>query len=299
MPPSPALSQLRQIERLTSSIPSPASYLQGRATGVASLPANILCFARHSADELMAHRSARTHHQHHRFVLIVALRGAGRVCVDIDTFSLRPGQAQLLFPFQFHSYLDVAPERICWLFITFEMDAEHDVAPLRSSGSGEIARGDLPLLGEFVRGWLARAPMRLLQLHLATLLVRQALNRRTAPAARKPAKEMPEAGILSLVNRYVLPRLERPITVKAMAGALGHSESHLRRRFRLATGLSLGRHLRELRLRRACSLLRGTSLPVGEVAARCGFDSIYAFSRAFRTEVRVSPRGYRKSMTHP
>jgi AraC-like DNA-binding protein len=289
---SPANVQ-RQIERLSHAISAPVSYLHGRKTGNPHLPANLLCFVRHDAAVLtMPHLQYRLH-QHHRFVLIVALQGTGRVCVDVDTFPLQPGQAQLVFPFQFHSYFEVEPERICWLFITFEMDSEDDLAPLRSSGARALGPHEWPLLAEFVRGWLARAPVRFLQLQLAMLLARLALRKSDAKPRGARGKEPANSGILALVNRYVLPRLDRPIVLNTMAAALGQSESHLRRRFRLATGFSLGRHLRELRLRRACSLLHNTSLPVGDIATRCGFESVYAFSRAFRNELEVSPRAYR------
>jgi len=43
--------------------------------------------------------------------------------------------------------------------------------------------------------------------------------------------------------------------------------------FRMLTGGSLGHHLRELRIKKACSLLHGTALSITQIAEQCGFDS--------------------------
>jgi transcriptional regulator GlxA family with amidase domain len=88
-------------------------------------------------------------------------------------------------------------------------------------------------------------------------------------------------------------RSREPLGVKELARTLGISPSHLRARFRASCGVSLGRHLRRLRLERACGLLRLGPARVSEVAEQCGFTSIYSFSRAFRTAYGVSPLAYR------
>jgi transcriptional regulator GlxA family with amidase domain len=83
------------------------------------------------------------------------------------------------------------------------------------------------------------------------------------------------------------------MSVKQMAAALGISSSHLRARFRVSCGVSIGRHLRQLRLQKACGLLRLSQSRVTEIAEQCGFSSIYSFSRAFHSAYGMSPLGYR------
>jgi len=283
------------IERLSRKIVDPKSYLQGRTVLHPVLPTNIICFVRRRAEMLEMGRF-RSRDQHHRFVLIVAVRGAGRVCIDVESFALHEGQAQLVFPFQFHSYQSVQPSRICWTFITFEMEKGTGLEALRSSPSRRLGRKEAALFGEIIRSWNAGDPSGLLQHQLALLLV-HLKNQSIAPLSRRnPPRERTDDSILTLVNRHIMTRLDQPLVLKAMAKALGQSESHLRRRFRLSTGLSLGRYLRELRLQRACGLLHDPARTVGEVAAQCGFDSIYAFSRAFKIGMNVSPRAYRRDL---
>ncbi len=71
------------------------------------------------------------------------------------------------------------------------------------------------------------------------------------------------------------------------------SASHLRATFRKTTGQSLGSHLRDFRLQYARSLLGETEKRIGEVAAECGYDSPFTFSRAFSRAMGRSPRAYR------
>jgi transcriptional regulator GlxA family with amidase domain len=86
---------------------------------------------------------------------------------------------------------------------------------------------------------------------------------------------------------------DEPLSVKEIARSLGISSSHLRARFRASCGVSLGRHLRRLRLEKACGLLRLSQRRVTEIAELCSFTSIYSFSRAFHTAYGVSPMAYR------
>jgi len=41
-------------------------------------------------------------------------------------------------------------------------------------------------------------------------------------------------------------------------------------------------------------LLAGTTLPVGEIANRLGFQSVYYFSELFKRRMACSPTAYRK-----
>jgi AraC-like DNA-binding protein len=283
------------IETLTKGIVSPISYFRGWIAPPAILPNNILCFVRRRADKLNQHPTpSRT--QHHRHLFIVALRGSGRVCVDDTTHALGAGQARVIFPFQYHSYIAVRPASICWVFFTFEMETDPRLERLRSAPSQSLNETDLLLLAETLRYWTAGKSPALLQLHLGTLLARAGAKKGTHLPPRHHLESLRDDSLLARVNRHVLAQPGRCIILKQLAAAVGQSESHLRRRFRATTGLSLGRHLRELRLQQACGLLHRTRLPVGEIAQACGFDSIYSFSRAFSRSLRISPRAYRRNL---
>lgn len=50
---------------------------------------------------------------------------------------------------------------------------------------------------------------------------------------------------------------------------------------------------RTARLARAKELLEATELTVTAIAEQTGFESVYAFSRQFKRETRLSPRAFR------
>ena len=100
--------------------------------------------------------------------------------------------------------------------------------------------------------------------------------------------------ILEKINRFILDHLTESLTISDIARELGYSVSHLRAVFRDRLGVSLGRYMRESRLSEAAQLLQNSESNVSEIGERCGFESLYAFSRAFRKAYGIPPRAYRQ-----
>ena len=291
--------EMLEICRIALQIPDQISCPQGVGALSGILPGKILCFARHTVSKLLGipnlrqspASSVRTDH-HHRCTLLIAARGSGQICIDADTFDIHEGQAQFISPFQFHSYTGIR-EGICWIFITFEILSAAEIEPLRSCPSLTIGPTEWVLLREFIHCWLCEDRRSLLSHHLGLLLRRFCACATPVPGVVRPNSE---ADIIARVNRYVQPRLDQRLSLHQLAQALGNSESHLRAQFRILTGGSLGHHLRELRITKACSLLHGTALSITQIAAQCGFDSVYSFSRTFKTGCGLSPRAYRRGV---
>lgn len=87
---------------------------------------------------------------------------------------------------------------------------------------------------------------------------------------------------------------EKPWTVERMAGLVHLSRSTLGERFRRALGLGPTEVLRDIRMDRARRLLRDGELPVASIAARVGYGSAAAFSRAFATHHGAPPQQWRR-----
>jgi len=76
---------------------------------------------------------------------------------------------------------------------------------------------------------------------------------------------------------------------------LGYSVSHLRAVFARRLGVEPGPlHARNRACRRPAQLLQRSEFNVSEIGERCGFESLYAFSRAFRKAYGIPPRTYRQ-----
>jgi AraC-like DNA-binding protein len=277
---------LPSLERLVTLLPSPLRPLRGRRVAPLLLPDNIICFRRCSATDLNRPQHGRA--LHHRFVLILALATGVTVCVDDRAIRLHAGEGLLVFPFQFHDYLDPERQELNWLFVTFELAEAGELLPLRFRPFviTPILR---QLAEELVTAYLSPGEADLTVLVLALLLARV---RQAGPARRRGPMPSGAPGLITQVNEFALRRGES-LSAKEIARGLGISVSHLRARFRASCGVSLGRHLRRLRLEKACGLLRLSRNRVAEVGELCGFTSIYSFSRAFRNAYGVSPLAYR------
>jgi len=114
----------------------------------------------------------------------------------------------------------------------------------------------------------------------ATARAAQAL----APAHEARAKEM------------LRSHLDGRISIAEVAEACQLSRSHFTRAFRLTTGLTPHDWLQAQRLARARELLRGSDLPLAEVATACGFADQSHFTRVFSRAEGAPPGHWRRAL---
>ncbi len=84
-------------------------------------------------------------------------------------------------------------------------------------------------------------------------------------------------------------RLDQPLDLVPLAKEVGVAPHHLSRRVSAETGRTLQRHLRRLRVERACEALDSRKMNVTEVALEVGYQSLSHFAKAFREETGKSP----------
>jgi AraC-like DNA-binding protein len=89
----------------------------------------------------------------------------------------------------------------------------------------------------------------------------------------------------------------RRLDVPALARIALMSPAHFSRTFRTTFGETPHRYLQRRRIERAMALLREPDASVTEICLRVGFDSLGAFSRAFRAVTGTSPSAYRGRTT--
>jgi transcriptional regulator GlxA family with amidase domain len=82
---------------------------------------------------------------------------------------------------------------------------------------------------------------------------------------------------------------ERAWSVDVLAAAAGLSRSQFSERFTAALGVAPARYVATWRMHLATRWLTRERLSIGEVAARLGYDSEPAFSRAFKRIVGRPP----------
>lgn len=279
---------------------APRDYFHGVRADNLCWPDNIICFLRRSRSDLNQRNfESRPHHRH---VLIVVLETPGSVSVDGAVFHLHPGDAFLIAPFQFHFYLQVEQRALAWLFLTFEapnpaafsvlVNTPVALDPAEKERALAIAKSYLAAES----GNAFASNMLILDTARFLLELRETATARAGEPL--PSRVLNKAGaeytLLQRVNRLLYDRLAEGIGIQELAQRLALSESHLRKRFRSLSGVSLGSYLVHYKLNRAVKLLTHSSASLSQIAVECGYESLAAFSRSFKTKLGTSPSAYRK-----
>lgn len=263
-----------------SALPEPRHFFEGRRRSAEAVPDNIILFRRVRAADLRPF-DPQADSFHERWVLLVVLRGRGTVRIDRRPHDLEPGHAVLVPPMHLHGF-PAAPSRLDWLFITFEWPG-HAGRSTEWRSARALDAGARALLGRLLGEHVAGAASS------GNVLAARLLDLLRALYPKNPDTAPPSAGacLLALVQSAAA---ESPgLRLSGLARRLGQSESHLRSRFRAEAGLSLGRYLRETRLRAAARQLREHGGTVKAAAAAAGYPDPFTFSRVFKRLLGVSP----------
>jgi AraC-like DNA-binding protein len=111
-------------------------------------------------------------------------------------------------------------------------------------------------------------------------------------AARAGARSVDEA--VERVQDALAIRLDRVVNMEALARELGVNYSTLRHAFKEQVGASPKQYHLQLRLRKACDLLRNTDLAVGKISEALGFASAFHLSSCFKSHVGIAPSKWRQ-----
>jgi len=274
----------------------PASLFSGLTWRGTMAPDNIVFFKRTDTTEFKPEGVINNYH--HRFELVVVLEKAGPVRIGERSYLLQPCEAALVFPNQFHHYMDVEPGVMEWLFITFDLGSSDRIASLKDAPR-ILGQRELEFLRQIIHDYLHPSGKEPDAVKISYTLSRLLLGMAEAPPIPGSRQDIHSSAnvrdvILERINEYIRSHLQKAPAIGTLAAALGYSVSHLRTVFRTELGVSLGKYIRESRLSRAAMLLQSTEMNISEVASESGFDSIFAFSRAFKKAYGVPPKSYSK-----
>jgi transcriptional regulator GlxA family with amidase domain len=109
-----------------------------------------------------------------------------------------------------------------------------------------------------------------------------------ARLANEPATPARRLDLVAL-DRFIDHHLGERLRVADLAAQACLSETHFSERFRQSTGVSPWQYVMRRRLESARHLVQQSGLPLSEIAARTGFTSQSALSRACRQAVGHPP----------
>lgn len=286
---------MTDFSEFPSSFPEPSSFFLGADAPGRVRTRNAILFLRSSRSSLQQRNFANR--VHHRHVLILVLESAGRVSLDGEVHPLKPGNALLVLPYQFHHYIDLESESLRWLFVTFELEGEAD--PITELGHRVLTpqAADLSLWQNMIALWKQRehplAAAELLAV-LDQLLTR--LKGCHSPDLVKIGQSSRKGSWIARVEALIGESVMDGSSLAQVARQIGLSERHLRTRFEREMGVSIRRYKANYQLHRAAALMQQPDLALSRIAELSGFNSQAVFNRFIRRETGLTPSEWRKSL---
>lgn len=231
--------------------------------------------------------------------------GSGRMRIDGDPVSLRPGTCLWMRPGSYY-LAEHDPERPLGVsFIHF--------TPRDARGRACLADFELPQTIHTVRDPLFFS---VVMTRIVSLLRKRdaGRNSETAPwpegqtewLFRSLIEELlhpdtttaptPWIRYQSAIEGQVARIFEQPSqvpSVSKLAGEIALSPDHYSRIFRRITGASPRDLIQQARLERACQLLHETPLSITEIAEQAGYSDVFQFSRLFKRKIGEAPTHWR------
>lgn len=110
-------------------------------------------------------------------------------------------------------------------------------------------------------------------------------------SVRREAHRTLYSEALAIIKREYATDLKQP----EVARRIGASERALQRAFAEHSDLSFSQQLTATKMNVAGRVLRGTELPIGEIAHRVGYSTHASLSKAFQAHYGMSPIAYREA----
>jgi two-component system response regulator YesN len=96
-------------------------------------------------------------------------------------------------------------------------------------------------------------------------------------------------------RKLIHNHLDGEISLTKIAQSVNLSANYLSEKFKRVTGVNFVDYVGQLRIAKACDLLRDPNRRVSEIAFAVGFQSLSQFNRTFKKFTRKSPTQFRNT----
>ena len=100
--------------------------------------------------------------------------------------------------------------------------------------------------------------------------------------------------VFTEVVDYIDNHFTDDLTIPFLAQRFGYDSSYFCRKFKAQTGITCVEYINALRLDQAAIMLKGTKVPINEIAHCCGFADANYFSRCFKEKYEISRSKWRE-----
>ncbi|MGE5483819.1 MAG: response regulator transcription factor [Ignavibacteriales bacterium] len=105
--------------------------------------------------------------------------------------------------------------------------------------------------------------------------------------------------IVESAQRFIETNYSKSLGIKEVAAHVHLSPYYFARVFKNQAGVTILEYITRVRLERAASLLKRSTLPIRVISSKCGYVSCSYFSQIFRKEYGCSPTEYRERISQP
>lgn len=107
-------------------------------------------------------------------------------------------------------------------------------------------------------------------------------------------KKVKEKDVIQKSIYYMKDNLENSISLSEISKYVGYSSSYFSNIFTRKTSYSPMDYYNRLKIQRACSYLQFSDMKIKEIAFRLGYFDPFHFSKAFKLEMEITPKEYRR-----
>ncbi len=207
---------------------------------------------------------------------------------DMET---RLKKGDLFFTFPYQSYTLKPDNDFTFLYISF---------------NGESALGLLKDLGVCEESFLFRDFDHVLQFWMDSIirvhpgnayLLTESVFTHTLSYLNDVRAQQKHKEKIDFVLEYINHNYQMSdMSLKKVAGIFFYSEKYLSSLFIKKTGCKFSQYVTTLRIGYAKRLMEAGEVNVAELAGKCGYRDQFYFSKVFKTETRLSPQKYIKSL---
>lgn len=218
-------------------------------------------------------------HIHKSYECYAVTKGCARATVDGKEYTLFPGEAVLVFPYQSHEY-KTDSNTGTWVCI-FSPDLVE---------SYEKQNGFIPKDSKFRFEANGTANPK-------NLLMKKSLCYKICgifDECREYQKvDYAESNLISKLLIFISENYNKECTLSSAAEHVGYDYGYISKLFKKTVKLSFNNYVNNLRINEACRLLKTTDLSVRDITEMCGYTCTRTFNREFLKLTEMTPKEYR------